>query len=512
MTPPEATTTATTPVANEAPSGPVTSRKRTLLGLVLSALSGLMLFVMCDGHGSLWPLVIVAFVPMYVAQYRLLSRRMSGLAVGIAFFGYWLSLFTYSGSLATYVGGPVGGALIILVVSIIFSIPMWIFGIFERPFAERTRYKWLIVQLPLFWVALETVFGSNLLFGDNYWLAYRLAPAPSLAQPVSILSTPALSFLLIMFNAGVALLIFKWIDRRWSGLATVAIPARTVKWSSIIAFGVTIVWIGSSLAIYWQVNSQLGPQVRVAAAQTGNENRSPMGERAEQGTPGEIARNQRLRTQLERMTRSAVTQGAQLVVWPEEILEYDVTTQEGHWVGELAKSTNTTIVAGYKPLSPSEASPNMAAAWLPSGEILTPPYYKIHPVVLEGEKFKTPHLFPTYETPVGQLGLLICFDHDFPNSSARLDTLGGADILAVPAIDFASIRDLRWQTLTFRAIENRVPLIKADVAWDSAIVNANGDLAKRVAIADVDGAEALLVTDVNRGPRNSIFTVTGGYA
>jgi len=514
VTSPDATRsmTAADPAPGIAAGSGRTSRKRTLLGLALAGLSAVMLFVMCDGHGSLWPLVVVAFVPMYVAQYRLLPRRMSGLAVGIAFFGYWLSLFTYSSSLATFVAGSVGGALIILAVSIVFSIPMWIFGIFERPFAERARYKWFIVQLPLFWVALEVVFGSNLLFGDNYWLAYRLAQAPSLAQPISILSTPALSFLLIMLNAGIALLVLKRLDRRRPNPASPGIPARTVRWSSIIAFGVTIIWIGCSLAIYWQVTSRLGNQVRVAAVQTGNENRSPLGKRLDQGTPEEIARNIKLAAQLERMTKSAAAQGAELIVWPEEILEYNAATAEGAWVGELARSTNTTIVAGYKPESPSDASPNMAAVWLPTGQMAQPPYYKIHPVVLEGEKFETPHLFPTYETPFGQLGLLICFDHDFPNSSARLDTLGGADILAVPAIDFASIRDLRWQTLTFRAIENRVPMIKADVAWDSAIVNANGNLMERVAVADNDGAEKLLVTDVNLGPRNSIFTVTGGYA
>lgn len=488
-----------------------TSRGRTLLGLGLSALSALVLYVMLDGHGSWWPLVVVGFVPMYVAQYRLLPRKWSGLAVGIAFFGYWLSLLTYSSSLAAHLGGPVVGAVIIVVVAAIMAVPMWIFGIFERPFSERTNYKWFVIQLPLVWAALEVVFGANPLFGSMYWLAYRMAPAPALDQPVSILGTPALSLLLMMINAGIALLVLKWMDRRWPKLATVPIPARDVKWSSIIVFGLTAAWIGSSLAINWQVNNQLGPQVRVAAVQTGNANRNESG-RQPQGTPEEIARNAKLRAQLDRMTNSAAAQGAKLIVWPEEILEYDATTDQGAWVGELAKRTNTTIVVGYKPLSPSEASPNMAAVWLPSGELADSQYYKIHPVILEGETFKTPHAYPTFKTPIGQLGVLICFDHDFPDDSARLETLGGADILAVPAIDFASISDLRWQSLTFRAIENRVPLVKADVAWDSAIVNANGVLVDRVAVKESRGAEALLVTDVHLGPRDSIFTVTGGYA
>ena len=35
---------------------------RLVLGLALSVLSAVMLFVMCDGHGNLWPLVIVCLL------------------------------------------------------------------------------------------------------------------------------------------------------------------------------------------------------------------------------------------------------------------------------------------------------------------------------------------------------------------------------------------------------------------------------------------------------------------
>ena len=501
---------APTPDHLPTPASGGSSAKRTWLGLALSALSAVLLFVMCDGHMGLWPLVIVAFVPMYVAQYRLLPRRLSGLAVGIAFFGYWFSLWMYSFSLSQYIGGPVIGMAVIIVLAAVMGVPFWLLGTLERPFAERTNYKWFVVQLPILWVGIEVAFGANPFFGSNYWLAYRMAPVPFLDQPVSILSTPALSFLLVMINAGIALLVLKWMDRRWPRLATVAIPNRTVRWSSTVVLVLVVVWVASSLVINWQVNRQLGPVVKVAAAQSGNANRTPDTEEA-QDSVQEAARNIKLQEQMTRMTKSAAAQGVQLVVWPEWILEYDATGPKGAWVGALAKETNTTIVAGYIPDAPHATSPNMGAVWLPNGELAGSPYFKIHPVVLEGEQFKTPKDYPTYDTSFGQLGVIICYDHDFPDDSSRLITLAGAQIIAVPALDPASISHLRWQSLAFRAIENRVPFVKTDIGFDSAIINANGVVATRVETTDKHGAEELLIAEVNLGPRNAPFSAIGGY-
>jgi hypothetical protein len=70
---------------------------RIIIGLALSALSAVMLFFMWSGRGNLWPLVFVAFVPMYVAQYRLLPRKLSAVALAIAAFGYWLATWSFGG-------------------------------------------------------------------------------------------------------------------------------------------------------------------------------------------------------------------------------------------------------------------------------------------------------------------------------------------------------------------------------------------------------------------------------
>ncbi|MEI8081421.1 MAG: nitrilase-related carbon-nitrogen hydrolase [Actinomycetes bacterium] len=485
---------------------------RIIVGLALSALSAVMLFVMWNGRGNLWPLVFVAFVPMYVAQYRLLPRRLSALALAIAALGYWLAMWSFSGL------GPV-----VMLVGALIPASLWfVIGIFERPFSERTRYKWFLVQLPLLWVGTEVLGQANLLLGSNYLIAYRAAAAPPIIAPVSILSSPALSFLMIMINAGIALLVLKAMDRRWPQLATVTIPKNTVAWTSAIAGTVTVVWLASSLLIYVQVGAEMGPRVRVAAIQPGRQDGSPSllsGATGAGLTPAENqARRDRQQVLLVSMTNDAARQGAQLIVWPEEILDYDpMAPGKGDWISGLAKATNATIVVGFRQdASLGQETPNIAITYLPNGQLAGQPYYKVHPVIAHGEAPRTPDQYPkyqtpypTYLTPIGQLGVIICWDHDFPNSAARLEAVTGADIMAVPAEDPSAIVPLRWQSLVFRAVENRVPMVKADIYGDSTIVNANGDVVTRM--QSQEGQTAVLVGDVDLGPRGALFSDIGGY-
>ena len=71
---------------------PNTDMSRIALGLAVSLLSALLLIVSWQAFGDQWWLIFIAFVPMYVAQYRIFSRRWSAVAVGIATAGYYLAL------------------------------------------------------------------------------------------------------------------------------------------------------------------------------------------------------------------------------------------------------------------------------------------------------------------------------------------------------------------------------------------------------------------------------------
>jgi apolipoprotein N-acyltransferase len=110
---------------------------RTVGGVFLALLSAALLVVIWPTFGNLWWLAFVAFVPMYVAQYRLLPRRWSALAVAIAFGAYYFALFLNARSVLSIgpiIGIGVGAALV-----------GGLIGMFLRPFAERSNYRWFVV-------------------------------------------------------------------------------------------------------------------------------------------------------------------------------------------------------------------------------------------------------------------------------------------------------------------------------------------------------------------------------
>ena len=491
------------------------------LGLGLGVLSAALLILSFPQYGGLFPLVLIAFVPMFVAQYRLMPRRWTGVPTGITALGYWGALWLTSKDLLLQYW-PV-----LFVGAVLFAVGYGLIASLDVGFSERTGYRWFVLQLPLWWVALDLFVEDNLLFGSNGWLAYRLAYVPDLIQAVSVVSTPVLTFLILLVNTAVALWVLRWWDIRRPGqhvdgdiqptssARRSPVPSRTAVVGSVVVMCLCLVWIASSLLIARQVEGSLAiaPQVRVAAIQPTFRLQAKAIYLPSEEPPTaeqELARSAEQEVQLERLTREAAAADAALVVWPEAVLNYDPSEARGQWISALAAELRITLVAGYLADWPKPESPNMAAVWGPDGR-LQGTTYKAHPVVAALEAFQTPKTNPTFVTPFGELGVIICFDHDFPNDSPRLSVRNGAQILAIPSSDWGSIAQLRWQSLVFRAVENRVPLVKAETGYDSAIVAADGRPLELVGFTETQGREAVLVQDVQLGPRGAPFTSIGGW-
>ena len=478
--------------------------RRIVGGILLSLLSGVALVVIWPSLGNLWWLSFVAFVPMYVAQYRLLPRRWGAVPVGVAFGAYYLALFlnaTSVMSIGPILGIAAGAAVIGLLI-----------GVFLRPFAERTGYRWFVVQLPLLWVSIDLLIQNNEIVGTYPWIAYRLAGAPQLVQPVSIVGTPALSLLIHIVNAAVALIVLALIDRSRTPAVEHPVPDRVLAWSVAVPLAVTLVWGGSSVALYREVSERMGPEVRVAAVQPGLDNATP-GTLISAGnvTPGR-SEEQRIAdqiTQLSRLTRDAAAQGAKVVVWPEETLNYDPRVKHTDWIPALLRQTGVTLAMGFTPDASTGSAPNTGLLWSPDGEVKAV-YYKTKRVLVEGEAFTPGAVYPTIDTEHGVLGMIICFDIDFPDGPARKVARNGAQMILAPSIDFLSVADIRSASTAFRAVENRVAMVKADVAWDSVMVAPNGRVVAKTVEHAERGGQALLVADLPLGPRGAPFTRFGG--
>ena len=64
---------------------------RIIIGLVLSVLSGVMLTVAFAPY-NMWALIFITFLPLIIAQYRVMPAKLSSLASAV-FIGTWLYLY-----------------------------------------------------------------------------------------------------------------------------------------------------------------------------------------------------------------------------------------------------------------------------------------------------------------------------------------------------------------------------------------------------------------------------------
>lgn len=80
----------------------------------------------------------------------------------------------------------------------------------------------------------------------------------------------------------------------------------------------------------------------------------------------------------------------------------------------------------------------------------------------------------------------------------------GAQLIGVPSNDWGSIADKHYTHVVFRAVENRVAMVKADGGFDSAIIDPYGRIIALAAYSQ--GGEATLLADVPLG--NGKGTIT----
>jgi predicted amidohydrolase len=162
-----------------------------------------------------------------------------------------------------------------------------------------------------------------------------------------------------------------------------------------------------------------------------------------------------------------------------------------------------------------DALRNAAVLVGPDGLIGT--YRKTHLPFLGVDRFVVPgDALPVYDTPLGRIGIEICYDLRFPEVTRTL-ALKGADIVAHPT-NFPMAAKIQTELITVaRAAENRIYLLTANrvgkerwgefCGW-SQIVDPFG---KRLAEADAY-EETLLVGEVDvEKARDKDYVIPGEY-
>ena len=133
-------------------------------------------------------------------------------------------------------------------------------------------------------------------------------------------------------------------------------------------------------------------------------------------------------------------------------------TQDGdaaRQIAELAKATGTAIVYGYPERSLDGKIYNSVQLIDAQGKSLCN-YRKTHLFGdLDHSMFsKGPDAFPVFELNGWKLGLLICYDLEFPENTRRL-ALAGAELIVVPTANMAPYDFIADVTVRCRAFENQ---------------------------------------------------------
>ncbi len=461
---------------------------RIVLGLALSAVSAGLL-VLAFPPFNLWFLVSFSFIPYILAQYRIMPPKIASLASatfnGLWLWGYLGPVFHGSGTFMEYL------PLIVAVISFVFDMG-------SRRFHARTHFRWFVTQGLVAWVGIEMIRIFIPVAGTWGFVAYTLHSQPWLIQPASIFGIFGVSALIILVNYALGLTAIRYIDRVWTPEPDMPTPASrlTRRWL-IVAGAILAVWMGLSLALF---RAPPEPMVRVAAIQPAT---SPI-IAANRGQDDLVAQ---LHARLVEQTREAAAQGADVIVWPEGALQYDPQAQDPLGLVELARETGSYLVIGYVVDVTEGVFRNEATVINPAGEFLGV-FGKDHPVVFGGETSPTRGTYPVYETPLGVLGTIICYDLDFTDTTRKL-ARQGAQLIAVPSNDWPAITYKHYTHVVFRAVENRTTMIKADGGYNSAVIDPYGRV---IALATTPaGGEATLVADALLGSGDSIAVRLGDW-
>lgn len=211
----------------------------------------------------------------------------------------------------------------------------------------------------------------------------------------------------------------------------------------------------------------------------------------------------------------AASAGARLVVLPETFALFDSRGQAAlaaeeagarprvrAWLAEQARSHGLWIVAGTLPLPADDGRVRAACLVLDSSGVEVARYDKTHLFDVdvadlqgsyrESATFQPGERLVVVDTPVGRVGLAVCYDLRFPELFRRLRA-AGADLFAIPAAFTRHTGLAHWlPLLRARAIENQVMVIGANqggqhsehraTSGGSAIIDHWGEVMAEVAL------------------------------
>lgn len=449
-----------------------------------------------------------AFLPLFYALRGESPRSsfklgfLAGFVANVGIF-YWLNIvMTTYGKLPL----PVSVSLSLLMAAYM-ALYVALTAFFSR-YAEKQGVP-AVMSFPFFWVTFEYL-RAYLLSGFPWELLgysqYRTLP---LIQIADLTGVYGVSFLIILVNCFLFQL-WRWVRGKDGASYPVLATCTTIPLLLLV------IWYG-----FLTLNSDLpGKPVKVALAQ-GN---------IPQDVKWDPAFQEETVAIYEGLSREAVGSGAALVVWPESSLPFFFQREPKYSarIASLARELGSALVVSSPVLvneGGREKFLNSAFLIAPDGKTLGRSD-KLH-LVPFGEYVPLASLLPFVKkmvegigdfspgdsitplaAPFGKLGVLICFEGIFPEISRAYAASGAQLLVNITNDAWFGNSSAPYQHLSmtvFRAVENRMPLVRAANTGISAVIDSRGHVRGMTGLF----RKALLTGEVLLGGTPSFYTLHG---
>lgn len=414
---------------------------------------------------NLWILSWVSLVPFFLAIEGKTTKQ-------IFYLSYFTGILFWAGTIYWLIHvSLIGLILLILYLSLFFAL----FGILTS-LVLRKKYFLNFIFIPCLWVSLEYLRAH--LFSGFGWalLGYSQYLNLPVIQVADITGTYGVSFLIVMANAAIFYL-----------------PKKNKSKSPLVIF--IILLIPTLVYGFNQLERPLsGAETKISVVQ-GN---IPQEEKWDEKFKRDILEKYKS------LTRQASRDKPDLIIWPETSVPGYLLEEQWLYdeVTSLARETKTNLLVGAPVYDrDSGKSFNSAILFSPEGKMVLM-HHKLH-LVPFGEfvpfegflRFIRDHIligdfipgkkytifFP--EKAASPFGVLICFEDTFPELVRRFINSGADFMINITNDAWFKKTAAPYQHLqasVFRAVENRINVVRSANTGYSGFINPKGEIINRV--------------------------------
>jgi len=474
---------------------------------LLALLSGILL-ALSYPKPALSALAWFAFLPLFLAIGRKTPKQafLLGMVTGLTAFGgilYWINIVV-----TTY--GKLPWAVSILV----FSLLVAYLALYPAIAACLTRFVEergvsLFISFPIIWVSLEYI-RAWLLTGFPWALLghtqYRTLP---LIQIADITGVYGLSFLIAMANV-----LFYSLLRAAVSKENRVFPTK----EATIFICCLLLTLGYG---FYRLNALPGKDTMKVALIQGN---------IDQSVKWDPAYMLSTVATYEKLSREACVNGADLVVWPESAAPFyfQLEPRMAERLRSLPGELKSCLVFGSPAVEREHGEIrylNSAFLLSPSGDVLgrsdklhLVPFGEYVPLarflpfvhkMVEGIGDFSPgsRLMPL-NTGKGEIGILVCFEGIFPELARDYVKAGSRLLVNITNDAWFGRSSAPYQHLSigvFRAVENRVPLVRAANTGITAVIDSQGHVTGATALFQ----QAYLNSEIRLGEGRTLYTRFG---